>query len=245
MERYYNLRKKTQLTSFAISIAIFAIAIYGIATKNEQYFEIGLILVGAVSIGGIILATVLGRFWCGWLCPRGTFLDHILNKISRNHNIPAPLKTTPFKLLMLTVIMLMFAATFTSRNPLLQTTNKLALLGGFLIFVCIATTIILSIPLGILYKPRTWCTFCPMGFAQSLMAATKILHITPQDCKNCKNCTSAEACPIEVFNTKKHTTEDTNCINCLNCADACRFNAIKPVITQPSAKPTPTTTKNN
>lgn len=236
-EAIHNPQKKTQLISLTIAVFVFAIAIYGITTQNEQYFEIGLILVGAVTIAGIILSLVLGRFWCGWLCPRGTFLDHILSKISRNHKIPPLLKGTPFKIAILALIMTMFIITFTGRNPLLQTNNTLALLGGFLIFVCIITTIILSIPLGILYKPRTWCSFCPMGFAQSLLSATKILHITPVDCKNCKNCTAEKACPLEVFDTHTHTS-NTNCIKCLNCADACRFNAIKPVIQQPDTHAT-------
>ncbi|MDL5503252.1 MAG: 4Fe-4S binding protein [Candidatus Methanoperedens sp.] len=71
---------QAQFTSLAISSIIFTIALYGLVIHNDLYFEIGLLMIGFIIVGGILLAPILGRFWCGWLCPRGTFLEYFLKK---------------------------------------------------------------------------------------------------------------------------------------------------------------------
>lgn len=98
MDNFSKIRKVTQFTSLAISSVIFIIALYGIMTHNDYYFEIGLLLIGFIIVGGILLSPILGRFWCGWLCPRGTFLEYTLEKISKKRNIPDILRSKAFKL---------------------------------------------------------------------------------------------------------------------------------------------------
>jgi polyferredoxin len=88
MEKFSTIRKSTQFTSLAISSTIFAIAFYGLMTHNDLYFEIGLLPLGFIIAGGVLLAPILGRFWCGWLCPRGTFLEYSIEKISNKFKIP-------------------------------------------------------------------------------------------------------------------------------------------------------------
>src|SRR5659263_322372 len=87
-EIFSKIRKATQFTSLAASSMIFIIALYGILIHNDSYFEIGLLLFGFIIVGGILLSPILGRFWCGWLCPRGTFLEYVLEKVSKKKKIP-------------------------------------------------------------------------------------------------------------------------------------------------------------
>ena len=108
MEKYSKMRKNIQLTSLAVSSIIFAVALYGIIAHNDLYFEIGLLLIGFIIAGGILLSPVLGRFWCGWMCPRGTFLEYALGKISKNSKIPGILRTKAFKLAIAGVMGVMF-----------------------------------------------------------------------------------------------------------------------------------------
>ena len=231
MEKYSKIRKTTQLTSLAISTVIFAAALYGIITHNDFYFEIGLLLIGFIIVGGLLLSPILGRFWCGWLCPRGTFLEYVLEKISHKASIPKTLRTTGFKLFIASIMAVMFLIVLLGKNPLLVSPDKLASIGGFIVFICIVTTLLISIPLGIVYMPRTWCGFCPVGYAQSLLSKNKILHVSIEDCRNCKKCHTE--CHLDIckdYTGKSRTIEASDCFACMKCTDSCRIGANKPVI---------------
>jgi polyferredoxin len=213
MDNFSKLRKATQFTSLAISSVIFIIALYGILTHNDSYFEIGLFLFGFIIVGGILLSPILGRFWCGWLCPRGTFLEYALEKVSKKRTIPDILRSKVFKLFIASILAVMFVMVLLDMNPLLTSQDELASLGGFIVFMCIVTTILISIPLGIIYMPRTWCGFCPVGYAQSLLSKNKILKISIEDCKNCKKCHSS--CNLDLCRTstgKNKTIESPDCM---------------------------------
>ena len=231
MDNFSKIRKASQFTSLAISSVIFIIASYGIMTHKDSYFEIGLLLIGFIIVGGILLSPILGRFWCGWLCPRGTFLEYALEKISKKRKIPEILRSKAFKLFIASILAVMFVMVLFDMNPLLTSPNMLASLGGFIVFMCIVTTILISIPLGIIYMPRAWCGFCPVGYAQSLLSKNKILNISIEDCRNCKKCHSAcnlDLCKISTGKNK--TIESPDCMACMKCTDSCKIGANKPLI---------------
>ncbi|MFA4957991.1 MAG: 4Fe-4S binding protein [Candidatus Methanoperedens sp.] len=231
MDHFSKIRKATQFTSLAISSVIFIIALYGIMTHNDSYFEIGLLLIGFIIVGGILLSPILGRFWCGWLCPRGTFLEYVLEKISKKRNIPDILRSKAFKLFIASILAVMFVMVLLDMNPLLTSQDELASLGGFIVFMCVVTTLVISIPLGIIYMPRTWCGFCPVGYAQSILSKNKILKISIEDCKNCKKCHTLchlDLCKISTGKSK--TIESSDCMACMKCTDSCQIGANKPVI---------------
>lgn len=236
MDNFSKIRKTTQFTSLAISSVIFIIALYGILTHNDSYFEIGLLLFGFIIVGGILLSPILGRFWCGWLCPRGTFLEYVLEKVSKKRKIPDLLRSKAFKLFIASILAVMFVMVLLDLNPLLTSQDELASLGGFIVFMCIVTTLLISIPLGLLYMPRTWCGFCPVGYAQSLLSKNKILKISIEDCKNCKKCHSAcnlDLCKVSTGKSK--TIESPDCMACMKCTDSCKIGANKPVISLKAA----------
>lgn len=232
MDKFSKMRKTTQFASLAISSIIFIIALYGIATHNDLYFEIGLLLIGFIIVGGIMLSPILGRFWCGWMCPRGTFLEYALPKVSKKKKIPHILRSKPFKLFMASIMAAMFVMVLLDMNPLLTSQDELASMGGFIVFMCVATTILISIPLGIIYMPRAWCGFCPVGYAQSLLSRNKILNISIEDCRNCTKCHAS--CHLDLcreYTGKSKTIESADCMSCMKCSDSCKIGASKPVIT--------------
>jgi polyferredoxin len=69
-------------------------------------FRIGLVAT-ICMVAPIIVSFFKGRFWCGNLCPRGSFYDNIVSKFSNKKKVPAFLKSVYFRifvtLLMLTV----------------------------------------------------------------------------------------------------------------------------------------------
>lgn len=236
MEKYSKIRKTTQFTSLAISSIIFAIALYGIITHNDFYFEIGLLLIGFIIAGGLLLAPILGRFWCGWMCPRGTFLEYVMEKFSHKVSVPATFRTKKFKLFIASIMAIMFIIVLLGKNPLLTSQDKLASIGGFIVFICIATTLLISIPLGIIYMPRTWCSFCPVGYAQSLLSKNKILHVSIEDCRNCRKCHTS--CSLDIcreYTGNSKTIESADCFACMKCTDACKIGANRPVISLKAA----------
>jgi len=72
-------------------------------------------------------------------------------KISKNSKIPGILRTKAFKLAIAGVMGVMFLIVLLGKNPFLVSQDKLASVGGFIVFICIVTTLLISIPLGIMF----------------------------------------------------------------------------------------------
>ncbi len=125
------------------------------------YHKLGLIM-PVMMVFLLVLSYFRGRFWCGNLCPRGAFLELFIKPVSFYGKIPDLYKSKYFRLLVVTV----FMALFTLRTkaafgawPLMESLDKWGLVFATL---CLVTTII-AVVLGVLYSPRAWCSFCPMG----------------------------------------------------------------------------------
>ncbi|MCX7920611.1 MAG: 4Fe-4S binding protein [Clostridia bacterium] len=169
-----------------------------------------------------IAAIFKGRIWCGNFCPRGSFNDTILSKISKRKNVPEFLKTTWFKLVFLTVLMGAFAF-------------QIVLVWGSVIEVSLVfvrmviITTVLTIILGIIYNHRTWCMICPMGtmahyVTKLQLVKSKFRYITfnKGTCVDCKIC--SKNCPIGIDvlshkNIGKVTHAD--CLKCNACVEKC------------------------
>ncbi|SJZ44961.1 4Fe-4S binding protein [Selenihalanaerobacter shriftii] len=217
--KFTQHRKKLQI------IGTILMFLLGLGLFNHK---IGLIFI-AVPIFAVLLSNVVGRFWCGWFCPRGSFLSTIISKVSRNKKIPKFLKSTTFKAIVATVLLTMFMIALLGYNPLIQDESPLVRAGAFMIFVCIVTTVLVAIPLGIIYKPRTWCSFCPVGWLQSAFSKNRKLNIEINDCKECGIC--AKECPIDIpedYIGEEEVIDDANCLNCMVCADVCPFDVATP-----------------
>ena len=65
--------------SYIILIAFIVIGLFD--------FRIGLIAT-ICMIAPIIVSFFRGRFWCGNLCPRGSFYDNLVSKFSNKKKVP-------------------------------------------------------------------------------------------------------------------------------------------------------------
>jgi ferredoxin-type protein NapH len=120
------------------------------------------LLAGGLMLTSIVLSLRKGRFWCGWVCPRGSFLDRWLALVTLNRPIPKPLLKPRFRWSVFTLLMSLMATRLAFAG------NNLDRVGSVFVMLCLVTTMV-AVSLGILYKARTWCTFCPMGTLQSQM----------------------------------------------------------------------------
>ncbi len=170
----------------------------------------------------LIVATFRGRYWCGWMCPRGAFLDYIMARFSRNKPAPAWLRSTSFRVGAL--IFLMSAMSF----QLVHAWPNPQAIGRVFITLLTVTTVV-GIGLAIAYKPRTWCGFCPMGTLSSWISLGKKPLTVASSCRDCSAC--AKLCPMTLTPHKQDTQSRANCIKCAQCVTRCPQKALAFTVT--------------
>ena len=174
-------KKRTKLqiyTSWVLPVVIIGGWIY-----PPLGFLLLLCMVGAIGI-----AFYNGRAWCDWMCPRGSFYDLFLNKLTTKHNIPSLFKTNWFRTVILSLLM-----TALGVQIYYAWGSAYGIGMAFVMVLTITTTA--GIVLGAVYKPRAWCQICPMGTMANWISASnkKPLYVS-EACKDCNLC--AKVCPI-------------------------------------------------
>ncbi len=211
---YKEFRKKrTKLQKY--TLPVLPAVIIGGWLYPPLGFSLLICMVGAVGI-----AFYKGRAWCDWMCPRGSFYDYYLEKLSRKVLIPSLFKTNWFRALILAFLMTALGVqiwyAWGSAN------------GIGLAFVTVLTvTTIIGIILGLIYKPRAWCQICPMGTLGSWISPGKQpLHVG-ESCKDCALC--AKVCPMQLqpYEDKAGYMTDGDCIKCSSCVAACPVKALE------------------
>ncbi len=191
------------------------------------------IIVLIVSIGGIfypklgyilllvfaslmIIAPFRGRWFCGNLCPRGSFVDFWLAPLSRKLKIPPQFRSMWLRAPIFVVLMgfMIFR--------IIQTEGIVDRIGMVFVTLCILTTSI-AILFGVIIAPRTWCSFCPMGTLQRAMGGKKYqLKVDTEKCIDCKKC--QKVCPMQL--PVIEIRDNPDCIKCGRCVKACPKDAL-------------------
>lgn len=117
----------------------------------------------------LILSIFKARFWCWNLCPRGSYLDLGLSKISLNRPIPGFFTREWFRWTLFSLIMGLFMF------QIIRAGGSIRQIGLVFVIMCAVSTIIATI-LGIITKHRAWCMICPMGLLQEKIG--KIRRLT-------------------------------------------------------------------
>jgi len=167
-------------------------------------------------VGPLIVASMKGRYWCGWICPRGSFLDYIMARFSRNKPVPAWLKSNPFRIGMIIFLMGMLGT-----QSYLVWPNLEAI--GFVFIKILTITTVVAIVGALLYRPRTWCTFCPVGTMSSWLSHGKKPLTVSNACKGCSAC--AKVCPMDI-EPHKASHAHADCLKCERCIDRCPPKAL-------------------
>lgn len=141
-----------------------------------------------------------GKAYCNKYCGRGQLLDLMGNKLklSRNESIPNFLRSKWFRYGFLTFFMTMFIMmlfntylVFSEINELQKVIKILWTFNlpwnwvntsmvspwiaqfSFGFYSVMVTSTILGIITMLLYKPRSWCVYCPMGTMTQLISKAK------------------------------------------------------------------------
>lgn len=215
-----NIRKEKIRTRSLIQW-IFAPIVVIVVFLGWKFPFLGFV-VPVVMLTGIIVSIFNGRYSCGNLCPRGGFLDRMISPISRNVNIPAFFMDMRFRWIAFFVLM-GFMGFQISENP-----SSLEHWGHVFWMMCAVTTA-LGVLLGVLYNPRTWCAFCPMGTAQNAIGGgTRKLEIIKDSCRGCRVC--EKVCPMGikiVGYIEDGQILSRDCLKCSECISVCPSASIK------------------
>ena len=195
------------------------------------------ILVLIVSIGGLwypalgyfmllVFAAIFlsspfrGRWFCGNLCPRGSLVDFWISKISKKKKIPELLRSLWLRLPIFGLLMGFMIYRIAS---IIGTLNPFEKIGMVFVTMCLVTTAI-AVLLGTYLSPRAWCSFCPMGTAQTLLGGKKYqLKLEKEKCISCRKC--EKVCPMQLKIRENDTKPD--CIKCGRCVTACPKDALQ------------------
>lgn len=164
----------------------------------------------------LVVAPFAGRRWCGNFCPRGNFIDKIITKFSRNKDMPQFMLKPQFRWTIFTFLMSFF--TFQVVNAWGDWSQV-----GLVIASVVFITTLITVLVGIIWRPRTWCTsFCPMGTLANTLSTGKGNIAFDSGCVSCRLCT--KACPMQLdtaaFKAQGEVT-DPRCIRCGECINAC------------------------
>lgn len=202
--------------SYILLIAFIIIGIFD--------FRIGLIAT-ICMLAPIVVSFFKGRFWCGNLCPRGSFYDNLVSKFSQKKKVPKFLKSPYFR----TIIALFVIAMFTT--SMIKNWGNLYGM-GFAIYRLIVVTTIIGLALSLFYNERTWCNFCPMGSIAGLISRFKnkknsgALLKVDTTCVSCKIC--EKNCPMGIapYKYKDDSVNHFDCIQCSRCVYRCPKKSI-------------------
>lgn len=171
---------------------------------------------------GIGIAAFRGRSWCNWLCPRGSFLDAFLKKISRQKNIPRFFRSTPLRLGVITLLMSVLTVQIIRLWP-----DPWAI-GGFFIILLTVTTAVAAV-LGGIFQQRSWCYLCPIGTMSSWVGRSRRpLALAAERCVDCNLC--GKNCPMQLspreLKLRGSMTNRGDCLKCGLCVAGCPTAAL-------------------
>jgi polyferredoxin len=195
------------------------------------------LLLGA---GLILLTLVVGRAFCGWLCPLGTLQELsslLLTPRSRRESIDAnrfrPWQAWKYLLL---ATLLAFAVLGSWQGGLLDPLSLTArgLQGGLWPALSrgrevpggwLAAALLVSVVLASRWVPRFFCrALCPLGALLGVFSRLALFRIERRGaaCTDCRLCTFACQGADEPLATHR----PGECLVCLECLDACPDGAI-------------------
>jgi polyferredoxin len=215
----------------------------GMMAKSIAFMEFPLIVIGCVLGIGLLV----GRLFCGWLCPMG-FLQDLLYKIPRpKFSLPRFLTWFKYGFLVLSCIVVVLiigpeyefsklffcnycptAALDVVLPNMIMYQDYAMDFGRILRFSVLGVVLFLAVA-----NHRSFCKImCPVG---AMVAITNkfsffSLKLKKDTCISCKKCD--KSCPMDVKvmespdRTGRAINRSTECIECLTCEATCPVTAI-------------------
>ncbi len=176
--------------------------------------------VPVAMITGITGGLFRGRYVCGNICPRGSFYDTFFSYFGGSRPIPPIYKSLVFRWGIM-VLLMGFMTWRIAANP-----SDWRHWGMVFWSICLITTA-MGVTLGMIYRTRTWCAFCPVGTLAGVIGERKYRLRISQKCRQCGIC--EQACPMELSIARyknEGETPNRDCIKCSSCMKKCPTGAL-------------------
>ncbi len=183
-----------------------------------------------------VLATALlmGRAFCGWMCPLGAVQEWIARlgsfltggnaKKRKKGMIPLelpPVLDKPLRFLKYLVLATIFWASLEAVFPPLREFCPYRILFGLHLETPLAVGVLLAFLAASLLVERFWCKYlCPLGALLSVTNKIAPIRVATDKaiCTACGRC--GAACPMGIEGRAQDITS-LECIRCLDCVDTC------------------------
>lgn len=199
----------------------------GVLALGWRYPLLGF-LVPLSVLFGILGGAVRGRYVCGNLCPRGSFFDTFFASFGPRRPIPTQLNSLWIRGLVMADLLSLTVYRLT-RDP-----GHLESWGRVFWQLFLITTLI-ALLFGIIFRPRAWCSICPLGTIGNNLGGHLIsLKIAPS-CRGCGTC--SKACPMghQIHSFREQgEMKNRDCLQCSACVNICPEAALS---LQPAASP--------
>lgn len=206
-----------------MDIAKMTLFLAGIPLRIDQFYLVLLVVLLFTALF-LLVTAVLGRVWCGWLCPQTVFNDlaELLAGSFRTKVSPAAARLIEHLVAVSVAALVAFNLFCWFLPPRQVVTHLLDFPDHRLMF---ATFLLLTLIgyLNLILVKRSFCrSYCPYGrFQTALMDAGTLNLSFPEEsrdrCLRCNAC--VRTCPMEIDIRAGFQIE---CIGCGRCIDACR-----------------------
>jgi polyferredoxin len=152
------------------------------------------------------------------MCPRGSFYDLFLSRLSPKKAVPAVLRRRGVRVAVLSLLI------GTLGGQLYLAWPEPEGMGLAMVRLLTMTTAV-GLLAGVVVHHRLWCHICPVGTIGSWLSRGRRLHIRGE-CTNCGVC--SKLCPMQLrpYRFSPGVMTDGDCIKCSMCVSACPRKAL-------------------
>lgn len=162
------------------------------------------------------------RKWCDWFCPRWSFLDAYVMRLSPQKKLPNWFYSYKFRLSFIWALFTFLLYNIYNAYPDLSNI-------WFAFVKTLTITTILSLILALIWRARSWCVICPVWTMSWLIWWGRwALKVDIWKCINCSMC--EKVCPMWLAPYKDKsiwTLQSKDCIRCWTCIKNCPVWALR------------------
>ena len=173
----------------------------------------------------VVPALLLGRIYCGWVCPMGA-VQEFLHRAKTRWRPPARLDRALRYLKYAVLAGVIGLTVYGIKTPWSQVDPFKALFN--LDWAPVATVLLIAVAIGSLFIFRPWCRYvCPLGALLALASRLGLFRpVIGEACTGCKRC--VRECPMGAVSKGPSgvQVDRAECIRCEECVGACRPGAV-------------------